>query len=315
VVVACGAPELGRARAPAGRSGVANRRPEDDIVVVGARAHPLRDAYHLLLRMRWPWALATIAGSYLAINALFALAYVRLGGIAGAHDGSFKDAFYFSVQTMGTIGYGAMYPATDAANTLVIAESVVGLILTALATGIVFARFSQTSSQLVFSEKAAIAPMNGVPTLSFRIGNDRASTIVEAVVRVALIRTEKTAEGKTLYRILDLELSRDRSPALSRSWTVMHPITEKSPLFGRSPEACGAEEIELLVSVVGTDDTSLQPVHGRHRYLTEEIVWGAHLSDVLTELDDGRLRLDLTRFHALEPSEPTEGFPYPRKAG
>ncbi len=288
--------------------------PEEEIVVVGAQAHPLRDAYHLLLRMRWPWLLGTLAAVYLSINAIFAACYVEVGGVAGGRADSFRDAFFFSVQTMGTIGYGAMYPSSTAANVLVVAESVVSLIITALATGIVFARFSQTTSKLVFSEKATIAPMNGVPTLSFRVGNDRASTIVEAIVRVALIRTERTAEGKTFYRILDLALARDRSPAISRSWTVLHPIDEKSPLFGRSPEACVSEEIELQVSVVGTDDTSLQPVHARHRYLTDDVVWGAHLADVLTELPDGRLQLDLRRFHSIEPSLPTEAFPYPRAA-
>lgn len=286
---------------------------EDEIVVVGARAHPFRDAYHVLLRMRWHWALSAIAGAYLGINALFALAYLEVGGVAGGN-GSFRDAFFFSVQTMGTIGYGSMYPATPSANTLVVAESVVGLILTALATGIVFARFSQTTSKLVFSKNVTIAPMNGVPTMSFRVGNDRASTIVEAVVRVALIRTEKTEEGHIFYRILDLELARDRSPALSRSWTVLHPITEKSPFYGRSPEACDLEEVELTVSVVGTDDTSLQPVHARHRYTTDEIVWGARLADVLSELPDGKLQLDLNHFHTVVPTRPTDAFPYPRAA-
>ncbi len=264
--------------------------------------------------MRWSAVLGSIAVLFLGLNLIFACAYLVTGGVVGAQPGSLRDAFFFSVQTMGTIGYGAMYPASTAAQSVVVAESVVGLVTTALVTGIVFARFSQSTGQLVFSDKACISPMNGVPTLAFRVGNDRSSTVFEAHVRVSLIRTEKTTEGVTFYRLYDLVLSRDRSPALARSWTVMHPITEDSPLHGRSPEACTKEELELAVTVVGTDDTSLQPVHGRVQYLSSEIVWGARLADVLSELPDGRLRLDVRKFDDLVPTEPTETFPYPNKA-
>jgi len=291
---------------------VARNQEPSDIVVVGAKAHLLRDAYHLLLRMRWAGVLGFIAALFLALNLIFACVYAVTGGVVGAQPGSLRDAFFFSVQTMGTIGYGAMYPSSTAAQTVVVAESVVGLIMTALATGIVFARFSQSTGQLVFSDKACISPMNGVPTLAFRIGNDRSSTVFEAHVRVSLIRTEKTAEGVTFYRLYDLELSRERSPALARSWTVMHPITEKSPMFGASPDSCKADELELAVTVVGTDDVSLQPVHGRRRYTTSDIVWGARLADVLSELPDGRMQLDIRKFHDLVPSEPTATFPYPK---
>ncbi len=286
---------------------------EDDIVVVGARAHPLRDGYHSLLKMRWSGVLATIALLFLALNAVFAVCYMLTGGVVGVRPGVFRDAFFFSVQTMGTIGYGAMYPTSTAANTLVVAESIVGLVLTALSTGIVFARFSQTSGQLIFSDKVTISPMNGVPTLALRIGNDRASTIFEATVRVAVIRTERTQEGVLFYRLYDAKLTRDRSIALARSWTVMHTIDKDSPLFGFTPDACVKDEIELVVSVVGTDDTSLQPVHARRRYGTGDVVWGARLADVLRELPDGRLELDVRKFHDLLPTEPTPEFPYPGK--
>ena len=291
---------------------MAKPKADDEVIIVGAAAHPLRDAYHSILRMSWPGVLAFIAGTFLTANAIFAAGYVAIGGVSGMRPRSFADAFFFSVQTMGTIGYGGMLPVSVAANLLVVTESVTSLILTALATGIVFARFSQSSGRLVFSHKACISPMDGVPTLAFRIGNDRASTIFEAQVRVSVIRTERTREGVVFYRLYDVALSRDRSPALARSWTVMHPITKDSPLFGATPASCATDEIELAVTVVGTDDTSLQPVHGRHRYLLDDIVWGARLSDVLSELPDGRLQLDLWRFHEIEPSLPTETFPYPR---
>jgi inward rectifier potassium channel len=292
-----------------------NQTDQDGIVVLGAAAHPLRDLYHSLLRMSWWGVLSVIAGVFLAMNVVFAAGYTAVGGITGARPGSLQDAFFFSVQTMGTIGYGAMYPASTAAHTLVVAESVVGVILTALATGMVFARFSQTKSEIIFSNRACISLMNGVPTLSLRIGNDRASTVFEAHVRMTVVRTERTTEGVTLYRLYDVELVRDRSPALARSWNVMHTMTEKSPLFGATPESCVTDEVEIIVTVSGTDDTSLQPVHGRHRYLAEDILWGARLADVLSELPDGRLQLDVRRFQDLVPTQPTAAFPYPKPPG
>ncbi len=287
----------------------------DGVVVVGATSHPLRDAYHSLLKMRWGALLAVIAGTFLGVNFLFALGYLALGGVHGAREGSLGDAFYFSVETMGTIGYGAMYPEGDAANVLMVAQSVVGLILTALATGIVFARFQQSSGMVVFSHRAAISMFDGVPTLALRVGNDRASAIFDAQVRVTLTRTEKTREGVLFYRMYDLQLVRERAPALYRSFSIMHKIDESSPLRTMSPKACKVEEVELLVTLVGTDDTSLQPVHGRKRYTDADIVWGARLADVLRERPDGILELDIRKFHDMVPTEPTPEFPYPESGG
>jgi inward rectifier potassium channel len=283
----------------------------EGIVVVGASSHPLRDAYHSLLRMRWAGVLLTIALLFLAANGVFAVLYMISGGVTGARDGSLRDAFFFSVQTIGTMGYGAMYPTSTAAHVLVTAESIVGVILTALAMGIVFARFSQTSSHLVFTSKVCIGPMDGVPTVMLRVGNDRQSTIFEATIRVIITRTVITKEGVTFYRLVDLPLTRERSLALSRSWTVMHVIDEKSPLHGATPEQAEKDELEIMASVVGTDDTSLQPVHARRRYETKDIVWGARPADVLSELPDGRIALDVRKFDEIVPTQPTETFPYP----
>jgi inward rectifier potassium channel len=290
------------------------RAVESEIVVVGARKHPLRDAYHLILTVKWRTVLALICGTFLVMNALFALLYLAVGGIEGATPGSFRDAFYFSVQTMGTIGYGAMHPKSDAANILVVAESLASLVLTALATGIVFARFSRTTDQIMFSKYACISLMDDVPTLSFRIGNDRDGTIWQARVHVTAARTVKTKEGVTFYRLFDLPLVREETPALQRSFTVLHTLDENSPLRGCSPESFEAEEIVVIVSVLGTDGTSLQPVHARCRYLPDEILWGSRLADTLSELPDGRLQLDVTKFHDVVKTKPTEAFPYPRSA-
>ncbi|MEZ4298478.1 MAG: ion channel [Polyangiaceae bacterium] len=282
------------------------------ILVTGVRSALFRDFYHRFLRLSWPAALLVIVAFFLGMNAIFALLYYLFGGIANARPGSFVDAFFFSVQTMGTIGYGSMYPSTPLANALVVAESVAGLLITALATGIVFSKFSVSNARIIFSRHVTIAPWDGIPTVMFRVSNERGNQIVEAQIRVVLIRTERTKEGITFYRMLDLPLSRDRSPAFTRSWWVMHPITPDSLLHGHTPESLKAIEAELLVTVTGVDDTSLQPVHARHTYGDTEILWGARLVDVLREREDGRLILDMTKFHDVEPTVPTENFPYPR---
>jgi len=281
-----------------------------EVRVHGVRRTPLRDFYYATLGQPWSVTLLMIASAFLAVNAVFALGYWMAGGIANASPQSYADAFFFSVQTMGTIGYGAMYPASRAANWLVVAESIVGLTLTALATGLIFAKFSRPTARIVFSREVALSPMNGVPTLMFRIGNERRNPIVDAKIRVSVVRTEQTHEGKTFYRMQDLKLSRDRALSLSRSWSVIHVLDETSPLRDATPESLMRDEAEFQVLVVGLDDTSMQPVHARHQYSADRIAWGARLVDVLSEADDGALVLDLKLFHDVESTPPTSDFPY-----
>jgi inward rectifier potassium channel len=287
---------------------------ETGVTVIGAPRTTLRDFYYVFLKVRWSGAIAVIVVAYLALNTGFALAYLFAGGVANARPGSFYDALCFSVETMGTVGYGWMYPTSAAANAIMIGESVTSLVVTALATGLIFAKFSRSSARIVFSKHAVIGPMDGVPTLMLRVGNERGNQILEATIRVALVRTEVTKEKLKFYRMYDLRLSRERSPAMSRSWTVLHPIDSDSPLFGASPESVVRDEIEIIVNLVGTDDTSLQPVHARRRYEEHEILWGARHADILTEDEDGNIVVDVRRFHDVHPTEPFDGFPYPAPA-
>lgn len=282
-----------------------------EIKVIGAQHLYFRDAYHAFLRMTWRAALALIVVFYLSLNAVFALLYELSDGVANATKGSFVEAYYFSIQTMGTIGYGAMYPKGTAANVLVILESVVGLLITAVVTGLVFAKFSHPTARLVFCRNAVISPMDGVPTLMFRVGNERSNQIIDAHIRVVLMRTERTKEGTTFYRMHDLALARARAIALTRSFTVMHPITEESPLFGQTPETLQATEVEIHISVMGLDDTSYQPVHAQSIYADSSLVWGARLADILSEDTNGNVTLDLRKFHEITPTLPQPGFPYP----
>lgn len=282
------------------------------IKVLGHRPTPLRDFYHALLQMPWLGTFAVISGLYLLANAAFALGYYFTGGIAHAAPGSFSDDFFFSVQTMGTIGYGAMYPESVSANILVVAESIVGLLITALSTGLVFAKFSLSRGRIQFTRNAVITLMNGVPTLMFRLGNERGNQIVNAEFRVVLVRTERTREGLTFYRSYDLALMRERALSLSRSWNAVHVIGPGSPQHGQTPESLEAQEVELQIMVVGIDDITMQPVHASHRYLARHILWGSKLVDILSEEKNGDMVLDLRRFHDTEPTQPTPEFPYPR---
>ena len=282
-----------------------------EIRIIGGRRGGWRDAYHWFLIVPWWEALGAIAVGYLALNALFACLYLVSGGIEHAAPGSFLDAFFFSVQTMGTIGYGEMVPLTRIANWLVVAESVTGLFVMALATGLVFARFSRTRGRVAFSSSVAVAPIDGVPNLMIRLGNERRrNNIVDVAFRLTLMRTTRTAEGVTVYRTVEVPLVRGGAPALQRSWMVLHRIDRDSPLARDTPESLMASDAELTLSVSGIDDTSLQPVHARHTWLATSVIFGARLADVVSETPEG-LTLDLRRFHDLVPTEPAPGFPYP----
>lgn len=290
----------------------ATRNVPDDVEIVGAQSHPLRDIYYRMLTMPWWAMLLSLGAVFLVTNGLFALAYLATGGIEGAKPGSFADAFFFSAQTLGTIGYGAMHPTGFAANIVAVFESLVSVLFIALATGLVFTRFSRSTECVVFSDFACLSLMDGEPTLTIRIGNDREGAIMDASVHMTMFRTHHTAEGVTMYRMKELKLARDNTSALGRTFTLIHHVNAESPLHGLSPQDWEKDEIELLVNVVGTDDTLLQPVYGRARYLPNEVKWGARFTDILEELPNGKLRLDVRKFDDITKCEPTKDFPYPR---
>lgn len=283
----------------------------DDVVIVGAGFDIGRDLYHLFLKAPWWAALASIVAGFLVVNAGFGAIYALVGGVANARPGSFADGFFFSVQTMATIGYGGMTPGTPLTNALVVVEAVVGIVVTALATGLVFARFTLPDGRVRFARHAVIAPVDGVPTLQIRVGNERGNAIVEATFHVTLVRTQKTAEGHTFYRNVDLRLARHRAVSLYRSFQLLHPLGPDSPLAGITPEQADADEVELLVSITGTDETTVQPVFGRKRYLASDLRFGHRPADLLRLLPDGRLELDVAKFDAIEPTKPIPDFPYP----
>jgi inward rectifier potassium channel len=272
-----------------------------EIRIIGEHKAPLRDFYHAMMRLTWTSTLLVIAGAFIFVNCLFAVGYLLIDGVHGARPESLVDAFFFSVETMGTIGYGAMYPESIGANVLMVAESITSLIITALATGLVFAKFSRPTARVVFTRECVISPVNGVPTLMLRMGNERGNQIVDVRIRAVMIRTEQLAEGGTFYRMLDLKLSRAHALSLSRSWSVMHPIDSHSPLHGATAQSLVDGEVELQILIVGLDDTSMQTIHASHRYYAKEILFDSKHADILTEAEDGALVLDLRKFHDVVP--------------
>jgi inward rectifier potassium channel len=265
---------------------------------VGGARLTRRDAYHLMLTMPWRWFFGLQAAAYVAFNAVFALLYLMVpGSIANARPGSFWDAFFFSVQTMATIGFGVMAPATFYANIMVTIEALLGMASVAVAAGLIFARFSQPTARVLFSRVAVVTPFNGVPTLMFRCANERRNQIFEAQVHVDFARQETSAEGLELRRSYELALARDRNPQFSLSWTVMHPIDAQSPLYGIDPDLLAGQEASIVVTLTGIDETISQTVFARTSYRADEIRWGQRFVDILSETETGTTLVDYRRFH------------------
>ena len=263
------------------------------------------DLYHRALML--PWVRFLLLGSviYLLVNVLFAGLYLaQPGSIAGARPGAFGDAFFFSVQTIATIGYGQMSPGTFYANVLVTIETMVGLIFLALTTGIVFARISRPTARVMFGRNAVIAAYDGVPTLHLRLGNARRSQILEADVAVVLLRYVVTKEGVRMRRFYDLALARSRTPVFSLTFTIMHPIGADSALFGATSDSLVAEGAEVLITVTGIEELTSQTVHARHSYAAAEVLFGRRFADIFVDAGNGRRAIEYGRFHDTEPATP-----------
>ncbi len=262
------------------------------------------DLYHLLLTLSWAKFLALVVTGYIVINVLFALGYLAIGdGIEHARHGNFLDTFFFSVQTMATIGYGAMYPRTLSANVLVSIEALLGLLGVAMATGLMFARFSIGKARVLFSRVAVITPYNDMPTLMFRVANERENWILEAQIHLTLVRSEISTEGYEMRRFYDLPLVRSHSPLFALTWTVMHAIDENSPLYGVSAAEIAKDNMELLMIFTGLDETLSQTIHARHSFISGEILWNMRFVDILSRTKDGRRCIDYSHFHDVIPLE------------
>jgi inward rectifier potassium channel len=273
------------------------------IRAVGMERALHKDLYHFILARGWPTFFAMVAVTFLGANLLFASLYLMQPGcIAHARPGAFEDAFYFSVQTIATIGYGGMYPLTRYAHIVVVTEAMTGMLGIAVITGLTFTRFARPSARVLFANKVTITPRDGVPHLMFRMANWRRNRIVEAQLRVVMLSTEKTREGETLRRQMDLPLVRDRTAVFFLTWTAMHRIDADSPFHGGDALAKLAEKnAGLFLSLIGFDETIGQTVIARQEYTLSDIAVGARFADVLGNDERGRFQIDYRKFHDTVP--------------
>ena len=264
--------------------------------------------FHFLIKISWWRFNLTVIASYIAFNALFAGAFwlAGPGAVIGFTSTAFSAArllecFFFSVQTFSTIGYGGYVPATLAAHAIVTAEAIAGMFFVALATGIVFARFSQPNARLILSRNAIIAPFKGGRALMFRVANRRKSQLIEVEATVVFAyRAKGSAAGRSFH---PLALEREKIMFMPLHWVVVHPIDESSPLWGMEEGALDRCDAELMILLKAVDETFSQPVQSRASYGAEDVVWGAKFTDIYEQPVDGFLRVDLSRLSETEPAE------------
>jgi inward rectifier potassium channel len=259
-----------------------------------------------------PWSRrflrAIVVVLVLLINTVFAWVYTLIpGGVSNARRGSFEDAFFFSVQTLATIGYGTMAPQTRLAHIVVTIESILGIIAVGSLAGISFARLSRPKALVLFSSKVVVRDRNGVPHLQMRLANWRTNLIVEANLRVFLLVAEKTQEGEHNRTPLEVKLVRGSTPVFFLTWTVMHCIDPTSPFHGEDAiERLKASGAQLYVMLTGYDHTLGQVVHAYHEYQFSDIVHGARFVDIVGAAPDGTRTIDFARFHDIEPIGSTQ---------
>jgi inward rectifier potassium channel len=263
-----------------------------------------KDAYHFLRTTTWTRLTLLFAGVFVAVNLLFA-AILYLGGAEVMNARGFADDFWFSVQTLATIGYGYLAPAGGLANAVVTVESFVGIALTAVVTGLVFARFATPYAKVIFSQVAIIGEHDGKRTLMFRMANARSTAIVEAICHVYVSRDEILADGERMRRVHDLPLRRSTSPIFSMSWLATHTIDARSPIADLTPETLAAANVNLIVTFQGIDDRLAATVHTRYAYNAEDIVFDRRFADLFhIDPETGRRYLDFEVFHTTLPVLP-----------
>jgi inward rectifier potassium channel len=267
----------------------------------GARRSSLSyDAYHFLRTATWKAIIALFAAGFLISNTLFALAYwLGRANVMNAH--GFLDCFWFSVQTMATIGYGYLAPADHLANSIVTVESFFGILYTALITGLIFARFSTPRARVVFSKVMIISEHDGKRALQFRMANERVTAILEATVRAYLVREEKLANGELMRRIHDIPLRRATSPVFQLSFLATHAIDENSPLHGVTAPQLRESGTNVIVTFTGIDDSLAATVHARYMWTWNDIVFDERFVDLLRVDPDGTRYIDLAPIHETEP--------------
>lgn len=268
-----------------------------EFIKLNATKYDWRDLYHLILTLSWPQFAGLILGLYLCLNLLFACLYLLYGGcIAELQPGSFSDHFFFSVETLATVGYGHAYPATLYGHCVATLEILVGLFGLAVLTGLIFVRFSRPTARIMFSSVAVVAPFNGRPALMLRLANLRHHAMVEAEFRLLFMRSELTKEGEDIRRFYPLRLEFDRLISFPAALTIRHIIDETSPLHGATAHDLQLTDSRMLASVVCIDPVIQQPVQTQTEYVHEQIEWNRQFAEIYMEDARGRYTVDYSKF-------------------
>jgi inward rectifier potassium channel len=272
------------------------------------------DLYHTSLTISWTRFFAFAAVAFLILNTAFALLYfVGTDPVANAPPGSFRDLFYFSIETLATVGYGDMHPQTDYGHLLATVEIFTGMSFISIMTGLVFTRFSRPRARVLFAHHALISHHEGQRVWTVRIANVRLNAITDATARVWVIRTAETAEGGTFRNFTELPLTRSESPLFALSWTLFHTIDKASPLFGLERSDLEALDAAFVVTLRGHDESLAQNISARRTYMLEEVLWDERYEDILSTDEAGQLTIDYGGFHRTLPI--ASGREEPRRGG
>jgi inward rectifier potassium channel len=261
-------------------------------------------AYSNLVTTTWSRFFLFVAVAYLLLNGCFALLYDACGpgGLVSTLNigisSPFLKAFFFSIHTSATIGYGTIVPVGVPTNILVALESVVSLLGLAVVTGLVFARFSRPVADILFSKNAVMSWIGNLRAFEFRIINSRNNQIIDLQCRLLVSRFETNASGAAVRRYYPLNLERESVVFFPLSWTVVHVIDKQSPLYGATQDELCASGAEFLILLTGMDETFSQVVNARSSYRAEEIIWDAKFADIFVYDPAGRMAgIDMKRFH------------------
>ena len=273
-----------------------------EFVKVNTDAWQWRDIYRWLLGLSWPQFALFVGAVYVGLNLLFAALYsIDPNSVAGRTSADwFLDCFFFSVQTLATVGYGHMYPQTLYGHLVSTIEIMTGIFLIAVMTGLIFVRFSRPIARVVFSRSMVIAPLNGKPTLMVRVGNENHHSMVEAQFRIMYSRDQELAEGGDFRYFHDLKLHFDRLTVFPAALTLRHEINDQSPLSGATLESLEAERALFFVSVVGIDPVIAAEVQTQKDYSWRDLLFGRRFVEIYTQ-EEGRLTVDYGRLHDTEP--------------
>ena len=298
--------------AKAGETATPRSQGRSHIVHIGTREIETRglagrfwtDLYHRALTVYWPVFFGTAAAIFVLLNAVFALLYALgdrpIANVTGDHALEF---FYFSIETLATVGYGDMHPQTNYGHAVATVEIFTGMCFLAVMTGLIFARFSRPRARFIFAEHPVVATHQGQPTLMIRVANARQNTISQATARLWLFRLENTTERHQLRRYYELKLDRQEHPMFSLSWTIFHIIDRTSPLYGVTADDLAAANAALVLNVSGVDDNSAQHLYARAVYGQDDIRWGYRYTDITSISPEGRTLIDYNVFHDVVPEE------------